>query len=197
MHSTDLFTHNTTSGPYRKLGRLYGSCLRQTMNATTIRLTLDSLGGYLPVGSVGPSSISGLMSNINRIGPTPLISIYYDLSYGKQPQIMLVVDGAQPNAPVLQMAQRWRRPKAPPHHHAVRDIDMAHLNAVLSAFLPTGLSTSQRATETAAIVAFMRELRALREETLRGDFADSYVMYNVSTLSSMFTFVSRAELMCQ
>lgn len=132
------------------------------------------------------------MAKIHRIGPTPLISIYYDLSYGKQPQTMLVVDGANPNAPVLQMAERWHRPKAAPHSQdaASRDDDAAHLDTVLAGFLSDGLTTGQRVAETATIVTFMRRLRRLREETLRGDFADSYVMYNVSTLSSMFTFVS-------
>lgn len=189
----DLLTHNTTTGTYRKLGRLYGSCLRQTTNATSIRLSLDALGGYLPIGSLGPSSISPLMSAIHRIGPTPLVSIYYDLSYGKQPQIMLVVDGANPAAPALQMVQRWMRPKAPPHAPAAHDFDGsvdAMLNDVLGSFLSAGLSAAQRASERATIDTFMRELRVLRQETLRGDFADSYVMYNVSTLSTMFTFVS-------
>lgn len=160
------------------------------MNATSIRHTLDSLGGYLPIGSLGPSSIAALMSQINRIGPTPLISIYYDLSYGKQPQIMLVVDGANPNAPVLQMSQRWQRPKAPPHTHSIRDLDPAHLDAVLASFLSPGLSASQRSAEMAVMLSFMHELRRLREDTLRGDFADSYVMYNVTTLGAVYTFVS-------
>lgn len=136
------------------------------------------------------------MSAIHRIGPTPLISIYYDLSYGKQPQIMLVVDGANPAAPALQMAQRWTRPKAPPHAPATHDFDSSgagRLQDVLASFLSAGLSVSQRTAERKTIVAFMQELRVLREETLRGDFADSYVMYNVSTLSSMYTFVSAAE----
>lgn len=88
---------------FRKLGRLYGSCLRQRTNSSTIRLFLDELGGYLPIGALGPSSISSLVSQINNLGPVPLVDLYYDLSYGKKPQIMLVIDGPSSSPYVLEV----------------------------------------------------------------------------------------------
>lgn len=89
----ELLALNTTSGPFRKLGRLYESCLRQAMNSSTIRLLVEKLGGYLPLNSLGPKSIANLVTKINEIGPNPLIDIYYDLSYGRKPRVLLIIDG--------------------------------------------------------------------------------------------------------
>lgn len=150
----ELLTHNTTSGTFRKLGRLYGSCLRQTMNSSTIRLTLDELGGYLPIGAVGPSSVAPLVSKINKLGPTPLVGIYYDLSYGKQ--IMLIIDGPMEFAPVLENPIRWKRPKAPPYR--IRNELPAMLDNILDNFLPSGLGKEQLHTEKSSIVSFIKEL---------------------------------------
>lgn len=105
LFSTELLIHNTSTGVFRKLGRLYGSCLRQRTNSSTIRLFLDELGGYLPIGALGPSSISSLVSHINNLGPVPLVELYYDLSYGKNPQIMLVIDGPISSPYVLEVSE--------------------------------------------------------------------------------------------
>lgn len=150
----ELLTHNTTSGTFRKLGRLYGSCLRQTMNSSTIRLTLDELGGYLPIGAVGPSSIAPLVSKINKLGPTPLLGIYYDLSYGKQ--IMLIIDGPMEFAPVLENPIRWKRPKAPPYR--IRNELPVMLDNILNNFLPSGLGSDQMNYEKSSIINFIKEL---------------------------------------
>ncbi|EDS38835.1 zinc metalloprotease [Culex quinquefasciatus] len=96
-----LLSLNTTSGVFRKLGRLYGSCLRQTLNDSSIRMRLDKLGGYLQIGSVGPQSISPLISKIKNIGPMPIIGIYYDLSYGRKPQTLLIIDGPTTSSHIL------------------------------------------------------------------------------------------------
>lgn len=153
----ELLTRNTTSGLYRKLGRLYSSCLRQTINASSIRSNWEYLGGYLPIGSMGPSSISPLMSKIIKVGPTPLISLYYDLSYGKQPHTMLVVDASTESSPVLQMTQRWMYPKAPPNNR-IRPSEPHYLNELLDSFLPNSLSKAQIASEKTSIINFIREL---------------------------------------
>lgn len=153
----ELLTRNTTTGLYRKLGRLYSSCLRQTINASSIRTNLDYLGGYLPIGSLGPSSISPLMLKIFKIGPTPLISLYYDLSYGKQPHTMLVVDASTESSPVLQMTQRWMYPKAPLNNR-IRPSEPSILNELLDNFLPNSLTPAQIANEKTSIITFIREL---------------------------------------
>lgn len=156
FYYTDLLTHNTTFGLYRKLGRLYGSCLRQSINSSTIRYYLEYLGGYLPTHVVGPSTISPLISQMNQIGPTPLITVSYDLSYGKQPQVMLIIDGSTESAPVLQNAVRWKGPKAPPYR--IRDDVPPLLNQLVENFLPSGLPADQRKSEKEAIVSFVKEL---------------------------------------
>lgn len=82
---------------------MFGSCLRQRLNSSTIKLFLDELGGYLPIGALGPSSIAGLVAKIKNLGPVPLLEIYYDLSYGKNPQIMLILDGPNTSPHVLEV----------------------------------------------------------------------------------------------
>lgn len=98
-----LLSHNTTSGVYRKLGRLYGSCLRQNFNATSIRLMLDELGGYMPIGAIGPHTLSTIMSRINSYGYNPLFDMYFDLTYGRKPHIVLVIDAPYASPSVLQV----------------------------------------------------------------------------------------------
>lgn len=84
---------NTTTGPFRKLGRLYESCLRQQLNSSTIRLTVEKLGGYLPINALGPSTVTPLLVKIMEMGaPLPLLDIYYDVSYGRKPQVLLIID---------------------------------------------------------------------------------------------------------
>lgn len=92
-HFLELLSLNTTTGPFRKLGRLYESCLRQQLNSSTIRLTIEKLGGYLPVNALGPSTVTPLLVNMMEMGsPLPLLDIYYDLSYGRKPQVLLIID---------------------------------------------------------------------------------------------------------
>lgn len=101
--SIELLQHNITTGPFRKLGRLFSSCLHQTTNSTSVRMIFEQLGGYLPIGSLGPSSIAPLITQIYEMGPTPLIDIYYDLSYGKRPQVLLIISGPGAAAPILEV----------------------------------------------------------------------------------------------
>lgn len=89
----ELLSLNTTSGPFRKLGRLYESCLRQQLNSSTIRLTIERLGGYLPINALGPSTVTPLLVKMMEMGaPLPLLDVYYDLSYGRKPQVLLIID---------------------------------------------------------------------------------------------------------
>lgn len=91
--TTELLSLNTTTGPFRKLGRLYESCLRQQLNSSTIRLTIEKLGGYLPINALGPSSVTPILVSMMEMGaPLPLLDIYYDLSYGRKPQVLLIID---------------------------------------------------------------------------------------------------------
>lgn len=185
---TDLLTHNTTSGPFQKLGRLYESCLRQTINATIVHTQFHELGGYLAVHEVAPVSISPLLVQINKLGPMPLISLYFDLSYGKKPQSMLVVDSSLESSAVLQNTLRWMGPKSAPFdiRHEVPPL----FDKVLELFLPENLALEHKFAERDKIIRFVREFNQLRRESFRKEFADSYVLYNVSSLTASYPFVS-------
>jgi len=65
----------------------------------------DSLGGYLPVGSVGPSSIAPLIAKIYDLGPSPLVDLYYDLSYGRRPHILLIISGPSTSSTILEVGR--------------------------------------------------------------------------------------------
>lgn len=176
------------------------------MNSSSIRLTLDYLGGYLPVGALGPSTVSSLISKMNKMGPTPLITIYYDLSYNQPPTIILIIDGPTESAPVLEHSIRWKWPTAPPYR--IREEIPPQLNELLDAFLPSGLGTDQKNIEKASIIRFIQDLNQvsfnyfwecislnkmrfqLRRDILRRDFSESFVINNVTTLAQAYTFVS-------
>jgi hypothetical protein len=136
--SPELLTLNTTSGPFRKLGRLYESCLRQTVNSSTIRLLIERLGGYLPMSAVGPSSIAPLITKMNEVGPLPLIDIYYDLSYGRKPRILLIIDGPIDTSRLLENPVRWLTPKSPPIQRMDEKVPVL-LDELLKYFLPLGM----------------------------------------------------------
>jgi hypothetical protein len=88
-----LLSLNTTAGSFRKLGRLYESCLRQQLNSSTIRLTIEKLGGYLPINALGPLTVTPLLVKMMELGaPLPLLDVYYDMSYGRKPQVLLIID---------------------------------------------------------------------------------------------------------
>lgn len=90
---SELLSQNTTSGAFRKLGRLYESCLRQELNSSSIRLTMEKLGGYMPINALGPSNVMPLLLKMKQFGgPLLLLDIYYDLSYGRRPQVLLIID---------------------------------------------------------------------------------------------------------
>lgn len=66
---------------------------------------MEELGGYLGEGTIGPESLSQIISKIAQKGPTPLIGTYFDLSYGRNPQVMLIIDQPTNAAPVLEVEQ--------------------------------------------------------------------------------------------
>lgn len=89
----ELLSLNTTAGSFQKLGHLYESCLRQQLNSTTIRFAIERLGGYLPINALGPSTVTPLLVEMMDMGaPLPLLDVYYDLSYGRKPQVLLIID---------------------------------------------------------------------------------------------------------
>lgn len=188
FHVADLLTHNTTTGPFQKLGRLYESCLRQTINATIVLTQLRELGGYLGVHEPTPASIGPLLVQASKIGPMPLVSLFFDLSYGKKPQSMLVVDSSLESSAVLQNSLRWTGPKSAPFdiRHDVPPL----LDKLLEYFLPENLALEHKFAERDNITRFIRELNHLRRESFRKEFADSYVLYNVSSLTASYPFVS-------
>lgn len=57
-------------------------------------------------------------------------------------------------------------------------------------FLPMGLSFEQRESERQSINRFVRELNQIRKNNIDRDFANSYVVNNVSALSESYPFVS-------
>lgn len=67
--------------------------MRQQLNSSTIRLAIEKLGGYLPIHALGPSTVTPLLVNMMEMGsPLPLLDVYYDLSYGRKPQVLLIID---------------------------------------------------------------------------------------------------------
>lgn len=64
------------------------------------------------------------------------------------------------------------------------------LDAVLKYFLPMGLSIEQRESERQGIHRFVRELNQIRKSHIDRDFANSYVVNNVSALAESYPFVS-------
>lgn len=146
------------------------------------------IGSYMPMTVTGPATISGLLLKISEYGPTPLVSVYYDLSYGRKPQSMLIIDSSMESSPVLQNEVRWLGPKAAPFD--IRYDVPLQLNALIDLFLPVSLDDDKKEFERDSITAFIRELNQLRRESLRKEFTDSYVLYNVSMLTVMYPFVS-------
>lgn len=98
-----LITQNTTAGIYRKLGRLYGSCLRQNFSARAVRNVLNDIGGFLIAGSLLPATVSDLFIRFNKFGFTPVMSYNYEISTGRKPRIELVLEMAYLNARVLEV----------------------------------------------------------------------------------------------
>lgn len=184
----ELLQHNTSMGPFQKLGRLYESCLRQSINSSYVKLKMQEIGTYMPMTVSGPATIGGLILKLSELGPTPLVSIYYDLSFGRRPQPMLIIDSSFESAPLLQNSIRWTAPKAAPFDIKY-DIPPL-LDNIIDVLLPASLDTDKREFERETIVNFIRQFTQLRRESLRKGFTDSHVLYNVSALSTIYPFVS-------
>lgn len=139
----------------------------------------------MPLGAIGPSKLDTLISKIIQKGPNPLISTYYDLSYGKMPQgyddfsiykhkssnalhvvfvfhllVMLVVDGSMETTPVLQNPVRWTGPKAAPFY--IKDDYPVIIHELLDHFLPKGMNNDHKRLEKTSIIRFIKELNAVR-----------------------------------
>ena len=93
MYFLELLTQNATVGPFRQLGRLFDSCLKFELNSSTTRFMIEQLGGFLPPHLI-PYSVTPLMTKILKTfgAPLPLFDLYYDLSYGRRPQILMIID---------------------------------------------------------------------------------------------------------
>lgn len=149
---------------------------------------MQEIGSYMPVTVTGPATVGGLILKLNELGPTPLVSCYYDLSYGRKPQPMLIIDSSFESAPLLQNTIRWRAPKAAPFE--IKYDVPPLLDNLIEIFLPTSLDMDKRDFERESIVNFIRQLTQLRRESFRKGFSDSHVLYNVSALNTIYPFVS-------
>lgn len=141
----------------------------------------------MPISVTGPAKIGGLILKLSEFGPMPLVSIYYDLSYGRKPLPMLIIDSSLESAPVLQNPIRWTAPKSAPFN--IRNDVPPLLDIMIDKFLPN-LDADKRNFERDSIVNFIRQLTEIRRESLRKGFSDSYLLYNVSMLSATYPFVS-------
>ncbi|KAH8293559.1 hypothetical protein KR054_001588 [Drosophila jambulina] len=179
-----LFQNKVMNGSFNILHNLFESCLQQTTNSTIMHHILDTLGGYLPVGSVGPSSIAPLIAKIYDLGPSPLVDLYYDLSYGRRPHILLIISGPSTSSTILERKIRWMSPKAPPSR--IRQGLPKLLADLIDNFLPYFVSYAQRVSEKDTIFEFIKDLNKLQVEHSRRGFWDSTVLYNVSSLQDLY-----------
>ncbi|XP_052859068.1 neprilysin-2 isoform X2 [Drosophila gunungcola] len=177
------------------LHNLFESCLQQTTNSTVMHRIFDSLGGYLPVGSVGPSSIAPLIAKVYDLGPSPLVDLYYDLSYGRRPHILLIISGPSTSSTILERKIRWMSPKAPPSR--IRQGLPKLLADLIENFLPHFVSYAQRLSEKDTIFEFIKDLNKLQVEHSRRGFWDSTVLYNVSSLQDLYPVLNWTLLIPQ
>ncbi|XP_032288951.1 endothelin-converting enzyme homolog isoform X2 [Drosophila virilis] len=179
-----LLQSSTLSGNYKKLQSLYESCLKLTTNSSAIHRVFAYLGGYLTVGVLGPSSIAPLVAKIYDLGPSPLVDIYYDLSYGRRPHVLLIISGPSTSSVILENKIRWMSPKAPPNR--LRQGIPKLLPDLIDQLLPSYLSYAQRISEKDTILEFIKDLNKLQVEQSRRGFWESSVLYNVSSLQAMY-----------
>ncbi|XP_034484934.1 endothelin-converting enzyme homolog isoform X1 [Drosophila innubila] len=179
-----LLQSSSMNGTFQKLHSLFESCLKLTINSTAIHRVFNSLGGYLTVGTVGPSSIAPLAAKIYDLGPSPLVDIYYDLSYGRRPHVLLIISGPSTSSIILENKIRWMSPKAPPNR--LRQGVPKLLPDLIDQFLPNYLSYAQRIAEKDTILEFVKDLNKMQVEQSRRGFWDSSVLYNISSLQSMY-----------
>lgn len=99
--------NSSISENFKKLKILYESCLKLTTNSSAIHRIFDHLGGYLTVGVIGPSSIAPLVAKIYELGPSPLVDIYYDLSYGRRPHVLLIISGPSTSSVILEVCTTY------------------------------------------------------------------------------------------
>ncbi|KAH8330301.1 hypothetical protein KR067_000981 [Drosophila pandora] len=190
-----LFQNKIMNGSFNILHNLFESCLQQTTNSTVMHRIFDSLGGYLPVGSVGPSRIAPLIAKIYDLGPSPLVDLYYDLSYGRRPHILLIISGPSTSSTILERKIRWMSPKAPPSR--IKQGVPKLLADLIDNFLPPSVSYAQRVSEKDTIFEFVKDLNKLQVEHSRRGFWDSTVLYNVSSLQDLYPVLNWTLLIPQ
>ncbi|KAH8417114.1 hypothetical protein KR222_003668 [Zaprionus bogoriensis] len=179
-----LLQNSSINGNFTKLQRLFESCLNLQTNSTVLQRVFEILGGYLTIGTLGPSSIAPLIAKVYELGPNPLVDIYYDLSYGRRPHVLLIISGPSTSSIILENKIRWMSPKAPPNR--LRQGIPKLLPDLLEHFLPSQLSYAQRVAEKDTILEFVKDLNKLQVEQSRRGFWDSSVLYNISSLQNMY-----------
>ncbi|EDV93887.1 GH18046 [Drosophila grimshawi] len=97
-----LLQNSSINGNFKILQSLFESCLKLKTNSSALHRVFDTLGGYLTVGVIGPSSIASLVAKIYELGPSPLVDIYYDLSYGRRPHVLLIISGPSTSSIILE-----------------------------------------------------------------------------------------------
>ncbi|XP_068153090.1 membrane metallo-endopeptidase-like 1 [Drosophila tropicalis] len=179
-----LFQNKVMNESFKILHNLFESCLKQTANSSIMHRIFDSLGGYLPIGTLGPSSIAPLIAKIYELGPSPIVDLYYDLSYGRRPHVLLIISGPSTSSTILENKIRWMSPKAPPNR--MRQGVPKLLGDLIDNILPSTLSYAQRISEKDTIFGFIKDLNKLQVEHSRRGFWDSSVLYNTSSLQDMY-----------
>lgn len=120
--------------------------------------------------------------------PMPLLDIYFDLSYGKKPQIIMIIDVPSDIMKVLQNPVRWKVPRAPVFK--VEESLPKLFDRVFDFLLPHTLNEFQKQAERSEIINFVEKLNEIRKEHIDKDFSSSYVINNVSALAESKPFVS-------
>lgn len=156
---------------------------------------VEELGGFLPPHSI-PYSVTPLMTKImKKFGaPLPLFDVYHDLSYGRRPQILMIIDIPMDVNKILQNPIRWKAPKSPSFKIVERVPKL--FNKVVDFLLPQNMSQKQKELEKTEIENFIIKLNQLRKDYSRidRDFSNSYVTDNISSLIESYPFVSCANL---
>ncbi|XP_032593441.1 endothelin-converting enzyme homolog [Drosophila grimshawi] len=183
-----LLQNSSINGNFKILQSLFESCLKLKTNSSALHRVFDTLGGYLTVGVIGPSSIASLVAKIYELGPSPLVDIYYDLSYGRRPHVLLIISGPSTSSIILENKVRWMSPKAPPNR--LKQGVPKLLPDLIDNFLPSFLSFAQRVSEKDTILEFVKDLNKLQVEQSRRGFWDSSVLYNISSLQAMYPILN-------
>lgn len=119
----------------------------------------------------------------------PIINIYYDLSFGKKPHILLIIDGPN-SAPhnIMENPIRWLGPKPAPYNIDENPPEL--FDEFIMSFLPSSLTVKQLNEEKQLIYNFIKELNQLRRKYIPKDFTNSNIVNDITMLQKSYSYVS-------